>query len=214
MIFARLNLLLFLLFSAGRADADENRKIMYPAATSQDEFWLALSSHCGRAYAGHMVSDEAPDADMRGAEMVMHVRECSANRIAIPFHVQRGDGSWDRSRTWILTRTPNALRLKHDHRHADGTPDALTFYGGDTATLGSAGVQVFPVDAESIAMFRAAGRTVSLTNIWRIEVAPAGGPNGRFVYQLLRPAPNKRNFRVEFDLTTPIATPPAPWGHD
>lgn len=185
-----------------------------PSANPQDAFWQALSSHCGQAFAGRMVSDEAPDADMRGAAMVMHVRECSASRIAVPFHVQRADGSWDRSRTWLLTRTATGLRLKHDHRHEDGKPDAMTLYGGDTAAPGTASAQEFPVDAESVALFRAEGRTVSVTNVWRVEVTPAGSAQARFAYQLLRRPPNARNFRVEFDLTRPIPAPPAQWGHD
>lgn len=179
-----------------------------PAASPQDAFWQELSRHCGKAYAGRLVSNEASDADMRGAAMVMHVRECSANRIAVPFHVRRADGSWDRSRTWLITRTPAGLRLKHDHRHEDGTPDAMTLYGGDTANAGTAAAQDFPVDAESIALFRAEGRTVSVTNVWRVEVGPVG-----FAYQLTRQPPNARLFRVEFDLTRPVPAPPAPWGH-
>ena len=185
-----------------------------PPTGPQDVFWQALSSHCGKAYAGRLVSNEAPDADMRGAAMVMHVRECSATRIAVPFHVQRADGSWDRSRTWLITRTPAGLRLKHDHRHEDGKSDAATLYGGDTATPGSAGAQDFPVDAESIALFKAEGRTVSITNVWRVEVDRAGAPAARFSYQLTRQPPNSRLFRVEFDLARPATPPPPPWGHD
>ncbi|MEQ1494240.1 MAG: hypothetical protein ABL912_00575 [Novosphingobium sp.] len=184
-----------------------------PTATPQDLFWQALSSHCGKAFAGRLVSNDAPDADMLRQAMTMHVRECSANRIAVPFHVQRADGSWDRSRTWLITRTAGGLRLKHDHRHEDGKADSATLYGGETATPGSAAAQLFPVDAESIALFKSEGRTASITNVWRIEVDRAGAPAARFAYQLTRQPPNARNFRVEFDLTRPSATPPPPWGH-
>jgi hypothetical protein len=124
--------------------------------------------------------------------------------MAIPFHVQGEDGTWDRSRTWLITRTATGLRLKHDHRHADGSADAVTFYGGDTAETGSAGAQDFPVDAESIAMFRANGLDKSVTNVWRVEVTAA-----TYAYQLSREG---RLFRVEFDLTRPVTPPPAPWG--
>lgn len=185
-----------------------------PAPAPQDGFWRALSSHCGKAYAGGMVSDEAADAGMRGAAMVMHVRRCSAERIEVPFHVQRPDGSWDRSRTWVLTRTGSGLRLKHDHRHEDGKPDAITMYGGDTATPGTARAQDFPVDGESQALFRREGREASLSNVWRVEVDPEGTPGADFAYRLMRQAPNARNFQVTFDLTRPIAPPPAPWGHE
>lgn len=183
-----------------------------PPPSPQDAFWAALSSHCGKAYAGRLVSDEAADADMRGMAMAMHVRECSDTRIAVPFHIQRADGTWDRSRTWLITRTAAGLRLKHDHRHEDGSADVLTMYGGDTATPGTARQQAFPVDAESIALFRREGRQVSVTNVWQVAVDPAGALGAAYVYELIRPEPNARLFRVAFDLTRPIPAPPAPWG--
>lgn len=186
------------------------------APDPQDAFWAALSSHCGKAYAGRLVSNEELDAEMRGMAMAMHVRECSETRIAVPFHIQRADGTWDRSRTWLITRTGSGtetgLRLKHDHRHEDGSEDSLTKYGGDTTAPGTARTQSFPVDAESIALFQREGRTVSLTNVWQVSVDPAGTTGAAYVYALTRPAPNARLFQVQFDLTRPIAAPPAPWG--
>lgn len=182
------------------------------AASPQDAFFAALTTHCGRAYAGKLVTGGAPDAAMRGRAMVMHVRECSDTAIAIPFHVERPDGSWDRSRTWLVTRTGTGLRLKHDHRHEDGSADAVTFYGGDTAEAGTARAQDFPVDAESIALFRREGLGVSVTNIWRVEIDSADAPAPMFAYQLRRVDENARNFRVEFDAGEPVTPPPTPWG--
>jgi hypothetical protein len=173
-------------------------------ADPQGRFMAGLASHCGKAYAGRLVSTDAADADMAGRAMVVHFRDCSPARMAIPFHVQGEDGTWDRSRTWLITRTDAGLRLKHDHRHEDGSPDAVTMYGGDTADNGTAAVQAFPVDQESIAMFRAGGLTASVTNMWQVEVAAT-----TYTYQLSRAG---RLFRVEFDLTRPVAPPPAPWG--
>lgn len=176
------------------------------AKSPQDEFFASLSTRCGKAYAGRLASDEEADADMRGKTMVMHIRNCTTERIEIPFHIDglAEDGGWDRSRTWIISRTPVGLRLKHDHRHADGKPDAVTLYGGDTADSGTATRQTFPVDAESIAMFTATGRSVSNTNIWSIETTDAG-----FTYGLDRQG---RHFRVVFDYAKPVTPPPAPWG--
>lgn len=184
------------------------------AASPQDQFWAALSSHCGKAYAGGLASNEAADADMRGMEMAMHVRECSDERIAVPFHIRQADGSWNRSRTWLITRTADGLRLKHDHRHEDGSEDDVTMYGGDTATPGTARAQDFPVDAESVAMFRREGLDVSVTNVWRVAVDPVGAETPRFEYRLMREGANARDFRVNFDLSRPIPAPPAPWGHE
>lgn len=189
-----------------------------PADDPQDAFFAALASHCGQAYAGELVSDDEADADFRDAAMVMHVRECDDARIAVPFHVRQADGTWDRSRTWLITRTDAGLRLKHDHRHEDGEPDAVTMYGGDTASEGTAHRQDFPVDAESIALFEREGLSASVTNVWTVEVDAAGSENAGFAYQLQRTvaggAPEDRFFRVTFDLTEPVDPPPAPWGHE
>ncbi len=168
-----------------------------------DRFMAKLSSLCGKAFAGRVITNDAADADFAGKPLLMHVRECRADEIRIPFHV--GD---DRSRTWVVTRTASGLRLKHDHRHSDGTSDALTMYGGDSAPPGRDDRQTFPADAASIAMFTASGRAVSNSNIWAIDVGEQV-----FAYELRRPpGPGARFFRVEFDLTRPIDPPPAPWG--
>ena len=174
-----------------------------PPATPQDAFFTRLQALCGRAFAGRLVTTDPADRDMAGQPLVMHVADCSSDRLRIPFHVGE-----NRSRTWVISRTPAGLRLKHDHRHEDGSPDVLTNYGGDTADAGSAARQEFPVDAESIALFRREGREVSVTNVWAVEVT-----DRVFAYELRRPpGPNARFFRVEFDLSRPVAPPPLPWG--
>ena len=167
--------------------------------STQKKFFDALARHCGKSFAGRMVSTDAADADMASKATAMHISTCSADEIRIPFHV--GD---NRSRTWVLTRTEKDLRLKHDHRHEDGREDAITQYGGDTATDGSATRQEFPVDAESITLFTANNMQVSTTNVWAVEIDAT-----RFAYELRRAG---RWFRVEFDLTKPIATPPPALG--
>jgi hypothetical protein len=172
-----------------------------PAATPADQFFARLSSLCGKAFEGRIASPAVPaDADFAGKRMVMHVRECSADTIRVPFHV--GD---DRSRTWVITRVGAGLRLKHDHRHDDGSEDKLTQYGGDTLAPGTASRQEFPADQFSRDLFVREKIPVSATNVWAMEVEP-----GRlFAYELRRPG---RFFRVDFDLSRPVAAPPAPWG--
>ncbi|NML07960.1 hypothetical protein [Sphingomonas sp. G-3-2-10] len=169
------------------------------APPPQDAFMGRLQSLCGKAFAGKVVSTDAADASFADKPLVMHVRTCTADGVRIPFHVGE-----DRSRTWVITRTATGLRLKHDHRHEDGQPDKTSMYGGDTAASGSATRQEFPVDAESIAMFRANNLTASVTNVWAVEASPTV-----FAYELRRA---NRHFRVEFDLTEPVAAPPPPWG--
>ncbi len=183
-----------------------------PADEPADAFMAALASHCGQAFAGRIVANApaspTPDA-FEGKALVMHVRGCDepSKQLLVPFHV--GD---DHSRTWVITRTGTGLRLKHDHRHEDGTPDEQTMYGGESVAAGTAVRQEFPVDAESIELFGRTGANVSTTNTWAMEIEPGQ----RFVYELSRPEdevnPQGRLFQVEFDLTTPVELPPAPWG--
>jgi hypothetical protein len=174
-----------------------------PTVGPQQAFFDRLTALCGRAYEGRVASPPvAADASFAGKRLMMHVRSCSQSEIRIPFHV--GD---DRSRTWVVTRTGAGLRLKHDHRHADGAEDRLSQYGGDTAGEGSAARQEFPADAFSKELFVRENSSASLTNVWAMEVHP----DAAFAYELRRP---NRFFRVEFDLTKPVAPPPPPWRAD
>lgn len=166
----------------------------------QDRFFSNLRALCGQSYAGRVVTTDAADANFANQPLAMQVRECSDDEIRIPFHVGE-----NRSRTWVITRTQAGLRLKHDHRHEDGTEDTLTQYGGDTVSAGTAERQEFPADEFSRNLFTANNIPQSVTNVWAVEVHP-----GRtFAYELRRP---NRHFRVEFDLTQPVAAPPPPWG--
>lgn len=172
-----------------------------PAPTSpQDQFFANLSALCGQSFEGRVVTTEAADSAFAGQRLVMQVRECSANEIRVPFHVGE-----DRSRTWVITRTGQGLRLKHDHRHEDGSEDVLTQYGGDTANAGAAERQEFPADQHSRDLFVANNIPQSVTNVWAVEVHPGQ----TYVYELRR---TNRHFRVEFDITRPVPAPPAPWG--
>lgn len=153
-----------------------------------DRFWNALAPLCGKAFEGKLVEGTEPSDAAIGAErLVMHVRDCSAGEIRIPFHVGA-----NRSRTWVTTRTADGLRLEHDHRHEDGTPDRITRYGGDTRGPVDGTRVDFHADAYTASLIPAAA-----TNIWTMAVE-----GGRFTYALRR---ENRRFRVEFDLSRPIA---------
>ncbi|MGI1946113.1 hypothetical protein [Shewanella glacialipiscicola] len=167
---------------------------------TQNTFFAQIAGHCGQAFAGKVVSGNAVDSDFSGKSLMMHVRECSDTELKIPFHV--GD---DHSRTWVLTKAQQGLKLKHDHRHQDGSEDAVTMYGGDTINDGTVQKQSFPIDKDSIDNFVKNGLTQSITNVWHIAITPT-----TFSYQLTRA---NRNFQVDFDLTQPVVLPPAPWGH-
>lgn len=150
----------------------------------------ALRPLCGKAFEGRLVEGtEASDKAIGEQRLVMHVRSCADSEIRIPFHVGE-----DRSRTWVVTRT-SGVRLKHDHRHEDGSEDRITQYGGDTRTGDDDLSLDFYADAHTAALIPAAA-----TNVWTMAV----DPGKTFTYALRR---ENRRFRVEFDLTKPVAAP-------
>ena len=167
----------------------------------RDIFFAAIAAQCGKAFEGRLVSTDEADKAFAAEPLAMEVRACTDDEIRIPFHVGE-----NRSRTWVISRTGSGLRLKHDHRHEDGTSDAVTMYGGDTAGEGTTRRQEFPLDDFSVEMFTREGLTASVTNVWAVEADA-----GMFAYELSREG---RFFRVEFDLTKPVAAPPPPWGAD
>ena len=115
------------------ASASLTQAIPEPASSTanpQQVFFDRIAELCGQSFTGNVFTDRpestGPNA-FRDQPLTMHVRECSEQEIRIPFHV--GD---DHSRTWVLTRTGNGLRLKHDHRLASGSDDPVTMYGTGT----------------------------------------------------------------------------------
>lgn len=171
-----------------------------PAAPA-DEFFARLSSLCGKAFEGRIVSPaEEANRDFAGKRLVMHVRECSADTIRIPFHVDD-----NRSRTFVLTRTSGGLRLKHVHLYENGSEEKMSQYGGDTMTPGLPSRQEFPSDRFSRELVVRENVPERAANVWVWEVEP----ERLFAFELRRP---NRFLRVAFNLNRPVAIPAAPWG--
>jgi hypothetical protein len=161
-----------------------------PPAPSQG-FFENLSMLCGKSLPGRLVAGDASDVAFANADMRAHVRECSDKEIRIAFDVGE-----DRSRTWIISRVGDGLRLKHRHLLKDGSEDPVSQYGGDTVSTGTSTRQEFPADAFSKTMFVREGRQISTTNVWAFEIEP----RTKLTYELARPG---RLFRVEFDIARP-----------
>lgn len=184
-----LTLVCFMMFSAVTVQAQ--------AEPANSVFWKGLETLCGKAFAGTVVAAPPDDTTFKGKTLVMHVRSCEKDRIRIPFVVGE-----DRSRTWVLTRKEDRLLLKHDHRHEDGKPDAVTMYGGLTTSVGMPTRQMFPADQETVNTIPAAA-----TNVWWIDLVVGE----HFTYNLRRMG-SERYFSIKFDLKTPVKVPEAPWG--
>lgn len=181
----------------GDTSAAEGGRIASPHSI----FFANLKALCGKAFEGRVVSTDAADEAMASERLVMHVRDCdeAGQVVRVPFQVGE-----NRSRTWVVSRTEEGLRLKHDHRHEDGSEDAVTQYGGDSAAASTERME-FPADQYSVNLFTREKLPASVTNVWAMELKPGAV----FAYELNRP---QRHLRVEFDLTREVATPPAPWG--
>ena len=161
-----------------------------------DQFWQKLKEHCGKTYEGTVTSGATANDGFSGKRLVMHVLSCSEDQLLIPFNVGE-----NRSRTWILSKLKDRIELKHDHRHEDGTNDAVTMYGGTTSNSGLPGIAVFPADQMTATTIPAAA-----TNVWWITIN-----NTTFTYNLRRIG-SDRLFTVTFDITKPIEKPLPSWG--
>ena len=169
-----IRLALSLLSAASLVSASAKADEGVDARKTQKLFFENVKKLCGQRLEGVTEFPQDPKHDFAGKKLVMHVETCTDNEIRIPFQV--GD---DKSRTWILTLSDEGLLLKHDHRHADGTPDKVTMYGG-WAKGGDDSRQRFAADAETAKLIPEAA-----TNVWTLEFDAAAG---RFIYALERNA--------------------------
>jgi hypothetical protein len=161
----------------------------YPLSKPQQSFYKSLGELCGKSYSGKVIFPADGTDPFAGKALVMHVQTCSDTTIRIPFTVGE-----DRSRTWVISKQPAGLQLKHDHRHEDGTPDDVTLYGGMALATDNKLEQRFPADAYTAQLLPAAA-----TNEWTLALSPDGKT---FSYILKRD--NKLRFRADFDLTQPL----------
>ncbi|MCH8495803.1 MAG: hypothetical protein LAT57_09265 [Balneolales bacterium] len=192
-----------LILSACGSSSDDASLAETPVTDDQpfDAFFANLAHHCGNAYAGSLTT-APPGDDMITYEdhLVVHFRECEDDVLKMPFHIQTvADGEWNRSRTWIFTKHEDGLELRHDHRKLDGTDDEVTMYGGFQFGMNSDDYQIIQSveRTEETGIFRG----------WRIEIER----DVRYTYGTVRG--DEWSWRIDFDLTTPIDAPPAPWGH-
>jgi hypothetical protein len=160
-----------------------------PKTDAQQAFIQNVKRLCGKKFEGATEFPQNSEHPMVGKRLVMHVESCGESEVRIPFHVGE-----DRSRTWILTMTPEGLVFKHDHRHEDGTPDAVTMYGGTARAGGTEREQSFPADEHTKALIPEAA-----TNVWMLRI---DGDGSQFVYYLERN--NEPRYRARFDLSRPL----------
>ena len=185
----RVTLLLFFMFTAlGGLPELAATPSPSPETGAASLFFQNVRKLCGQRFDGatEFPKDE-PGHALAGKKLTISIQQCSDNEVRIP--LQAGE---DKSRTWILTLSQGRLLLKHDHRHADGTPDKVTMYGG-WAVEGDANRQRFAADSETARLIPEAA-----TNVWTLEIDNA---KGQLVYALERHA--QPRYKAVFDLQAP-----------
>jgi hypothetical protein len=176
----------------GGAAAGQPAGMRAGPAAPQDAFWGHLQDLCAGAATGRLL--QAPPGDTQihpDARLVVHFWECGTDEIRFPLHVDE-----NRSRTWVFIRHDDALELRHDHRHPDGTEESSTWYGATTLDQGSATRQEFVTERNGV------------RSGWRVEVEPGQ----RFTYGTIRDGAWRHH--LVFDLTAAAPVPPLPWGHE
>jgi hypothetical protein len=135
------------------------------ADPAQAAFFARLGKLCGATFEGAAtLTPNMPGDALAGKKLVFKFATCSADEIRIPFSVGE-----DRSRTLVVRHDAEGLSLKHDHRHADGTPETLTMYGGPAGKAGSALSQSFTSDAHTVKLAPA-----TATNLWTLILSEDG----------------------------------------
>lgn len=162
--------------------------------SNPQKFLASLSTHCGKAYKGEIVSPNPP-ADFKDKELIMRVVSCKEKEVKISFFVGE-----DLSRTWVFTLVDGKVKLKHDHRHQDGTPDKVTMYGGTATNTGFADMQFFPSDQETVDMMSSIAG-----NVWWVTIK-----DNKYTYNLRR-ADSSNQFSASFDLLNEVKTDKMPW---
>lgn len=132
-------------------------------ADTRDQFMATLQGMCGQRFEGGLSYAIDPNSEFANKKISTEV-VCTADAVRMP--VQVGE---NRSRTWIFTRAAAGLELRHDHRHPDGRPDAVTMYGGMAKEGGTGRSQSFLADAYTARLVPGAE-----TNVWTVSLSQDG----------------------------------------
>ncbi|WP_140938625.1 hypothetical protein [Sphingobacterium lumbrici] len=149
----------------------------------------------GKYFEGKIIAGGKEGDGFTGQKLIMKVMQYEEREVKIPFFVGE-----NKSRTWIFSYSNQVLTLKHDHRHEDGSPDAITFYGGTATNEGASDIQMFPADQETCQLI-----DYACQNVWWITIDET-----TYTYNLRRIG-SDRVFTVSFDLTNPIESTMMPW---
>ena len=156
-------------------------------------FWDQLTALCGNAYEGRVTTNYSADRDWKRDRLILDVADCSADGVVINFN--RSD---DRTRICTVTAMPDGGIGFHISRTEGAGPEGIGTYGGISTEGPDAMAQVFPIDAESKAMFEELRIILSTQNVWSFTIDPEAQTLSYHVHRI----DSERG--LEFDLSTPV----------
>ena len=174
------------------------------ANPAPDTLFTTLQSQCGKTLSGTVVSDQAVDADWIGQPLTLGPIDCTGEGVTPDMPAVSGPSitmplavGEDRSRVWLLRPVEAGLEFRHFHYEPDGSPSAVTSYGGVDPAPTATRLQI-ATDAATQANFRDNGIARSVPNIWTLAL-----DGDTLTYALARPATETdvaRDFRAAFAL--------------
>ncbi len=175
--------------SSGTQQSNGHGVIKAALSDQEKGFLENLASLCGNSFRGSQTYMAPNRESWAHKDFVMHVVLCEEDRVNIPFHLDD-----DQSRTWMFLVEDGRLRFRHDHRHADGSPEDQTLYGGYSDGEGTAYRQYFPADQYTIDLL-----VDTLDRQWNVVMDEE---LTNFSYQLQYKGVIV--FQADFDLTNPL----------
>lgn len=163
-----------------------------------------LVRHCQQAFAGRVLVNETADGGADPAwerePVVLDLRNCPSGGVIMAIAVAD-----DRSRTMVLRQqSAGQLSLRHLRHTDEGQEQPVSNFGGFSTTDSRPRKAVFETNDISRGLFRRHDQAARSNSVWTLAMPDPD----TLVYE---EASDAGRLKLEFDLGTPVARPPAPW---
>lgn len=189
---------------AGLGDAGSARSAGTRELPEDWNLLHGLVRHCQQAFAGRVLVNETADGGADPAwerePVVLDLRNCPSGGVIMAIAVAD-----DRSRTMVLRQqSAGQLSLRHLRHTDEGQEQPVSNFGGFSTTDSRPRKAVFETNDISRGLFRRHDQAARSNSVWTLAMPDPD----TLVYE---EASDAGRLKLEFDLGTPVARPPAPW---
>lgn len=173
------------------------------APSPQEAFWKRLHELCGKAYA-HTQDPPVPNTP------ILDLRKCDETSVTFGVHFQMGEGKWNRSQSWVISKAEGGLHMEFTQTSSSAPDAKRTGWTAATKDPGSVELQVFLPEQKTI---EATPALAKFGWVIRLQAATAGFPT--LLYQAVEQTDAGEQSRggYIFDLSAAIDPPERPpWG--